>query len=190
MSVAIRTRRDTAANWTSANPTLALGEQGYETDTNKLKFGDGVTAWNSLAYFDGGGVTDHGALTGLGDDDHTQYHNDARGDARYAPIAKGVTNGDSHDHAGGDGAQIDHGGLAGLTDDDHGQYHTDARGDARYAPIAAAVPAGGSTDQVLAKASASDYDLEWQDPAGLTNLDGGAPDSLYGGVTGIDGGTP
>jgi hypothetical protein len=34
----------------------------------------------------------------------------------------GVTNGDSHDHAGGDGAQIDHGGLAGLTDDDHTGY--------------------------------------------------------------------
>lgn len=31
----------------------------------------------------GGGVTDHGALTGLGDDDHAQYHNDARADARY-----------------------------------------------------------------------------------------------------------
>jgi hypothetical protein len=31
----------------------------------------------------GGGVTDHGALTGLGDDDHSQYHNDTRGDARY-----------------------------------------------------------------------------------------------------------
>lgn len=31
----------------------------------------------------GGGITDHGLLTGLGDDDHTQYHTDARGDARY-----------------------------------------------------------------------------------------------------------
>jgi hypothetical protein len=31
----------------------------------------------------GGGVTDHGALSGLLDDDHPQYHNDARGDARY-----------------------------------------------------------------------------------------------------------
>lgn len=30
------------------------------------------------------GVTDHGALTGLTpDDDHPQYHTDARGDARY-----------------------------------------------------------------------------------------------------------
>lgn len=30
-----------------------------------------------------GGVTDHGALTGLSDDDHPQYHNDTRGDIRY-----------------------------------------------------------------------------------------------------------
>lgn len=32
-------------------------------------------------------VTDHGALTGLADDDHTQYHTDARGDARYSLLA-------------------------------------------------------------------------------------------------------
>lgn len=42
----------------------------------------------------GGGVTDHGALTGLGDDDHTQYHNDTRGDARYVPLARLVATGD------------------------------------------------------------------------------------------------
>jgi hypothetical protein len=35
----------------------------------------------------GGGVTDHGALTGLADDDHTQYLTDSRGDARYALLA-------------------------------------------------------------------------------------------------------
>ncbi|HVZ05497.1 DUF2793 domain-containing protein [Hyphomicrobium sp.] len=34
----------------------------------------------------GGGVTDHGMLTGLADDDHLQYHTDARGDARYTPL--------------------------------------------------------------------------------------------------------
>jgi hypothetical protein len=60
------------------------------------------------------GVTDHGALTGLADDDHGQYHTDARGDARYAPIAKGVTNGDSHDHSGGGGAQIAYASLSGT----------------------------------------------------------------------------
>ncbi len=29
------------------------------------------------------GTSDHGALTGLADDDHSQYHNDTRGDVRY-----------------------------------------------------------------------------------------------------------
>lgn len=33
-----------------------------------------------------GGVTDHGALTGLADDDHPQYYNQARGDARYSQL--------------------------------------------------------------------------------------------------------
>lgn len=41
----------------------------------------------------GGGVTDHGALTGLSDDDHTQYHNDTRGDARYPPLARTISPG-------------------------------------------------------------------------------------------------
>ena len=43
-------RTDTAANWTSANPILLLGELGHESDTDKLKIGDGVTNWNSLTY--------------------------------------------------------------------------------------------------------------------------------------------
>lgn len=41
----------------------------------------------------GGGATDHGALTGLTDDDHTQYHNDTRGDARYLKLAGGTMTG-------------------------------------------------------------------------------------------------
>ena len=46
----IQLRRDTASNWTSANPTLAQGELGVETDTSKIKVGDGSTAWSSLSY--------------------------------------------------------------------------------------------------------------------------------------------
>ena len=46
----IQLRRDTAANWTSVNPTLASGEIGLETDTRLMKAGNGSTAWNSLAY--------------------------------------------------------------------------------------------------------------------------------------------
>jgi len=64
----IQLRRGTAAQWVSANPVLAAGEQGYETDTNKLKIGNGSTAWNSLSYAitgAAGTVTSITAGTGL-----------------------------------------------------------------------------------------------------------------------------
>lgn len=70
---------------------------------------------------------DHGDLSGLGDDDHTQYFNQTRGDGRYSLT--------SHLHDGRylqSVPQQDHGGLAGLGDDDHGQYYNQTRGDARY----------------------------------------------------------
>ena len=57
MATQIQFRRDTAANWTSANPTLASGEIGLETDTSKWKLGNGSTAWNSLAYAYAAGST-------------------------------------------------------------------------------------------------------------------------------------
>ena len=50
MSVQIKLRRDTAANWVSVNPILSAGEPGLETDTNKIKYGDGSSRWNSLPY--------------------------------------------------------------------------------------------------------------------------------------------
>lgn len=65
---AVQIRRGTAAQWTSANPILASGEMGYETDTRKAKMGDGSTAWNSLSYFvtgASGTVTSVAAGTGL-----------------------------------------------------------------------------------------------------------------------------
>jgi len=54
MRITIKTRRDTASEWTSVNPILSLGEMGIETDTRKIKFGDGTTEWNSLQYISAG----------------------------------------------------------------------------------------------------------------------------------------
>jgi hypothetical protein len=56
----IQVRRGTASQWTSTNPTLAAGEFGFETDTNKLKCGNGSTAWNSLTY-----INNDGDITGV-----------------------------------------------------------------------------------------------------------------------------
>ena len=53
------------SQWTSANPTLAAGEWGYETDTGKVKIGNGSTAWASLGYTGSGTVTSITAGTGL-----------------------------------------------------------------------------------------------------------------------------
>ena len=51
MAIQIQIRRDTASNWSSNNPTLAIGELGFVTDTSQLKIGSGSVAWNSLPYF-------------------------------------------------------------------------------------------------------------------------------------------
>jgi hypothetical protein len=56
----IQVRRGTAAQWVSANPVLAAGEFGFETDTNKLKCGNGSTVWNSLSY-----IAADGDITGV-----------------------------------------------------------------------------------------------------------------------------
>ena len=64
-------------------------DSGVSTDGYVLTSdGAGNAAWEASV----SGVTDHGALTGLADDDHTQYHNDTRGDARYSLL--------SHNHTG------------------------------------------------------------------------------------------
>ena len=50
VQVRFQFRADTAANWTTIDPVLLANELGRETDTGKIKIGDGTTAWSSLAY--------------------------------------------------------------------------------------------------------------------------------------------
>jgi hypothetical protein len=50
MAIQIQFRRDTAANWATANSVLAQGEFGLNLDTSQLKIGDGTTHWTGLAY--------------------------------------------------------------------------------------------------------------------------------------------
>jgi hypothetical protein len=51
MATRMQQRRGTAAQWTAADPILAAGEIGFETDTNQFKIGDGVNEWADLSYF-------------------------------------------------------------------------------------------------------------------------------------------
>ena len=73
MTTRIKFRRDTAANWTAENPVLALGEPGFEQDTNKLKIGDGETAWSLLDYASGGSdslTSDHAISITVGNSEY------------------------------------------------------------------------------------------------------------------------
>lgn len=51
MANIIQLRRDTATNWTSADPILNQGEIGVETDTLKFKIGNGSSVWSALEYY-------------------------------------------------------------------------------------------------------------------------------------------
>lgn len=57
ITVTLKVRQDTAANWASKNSVLSAGEFGYDTTNKVLKLGDGSTAWKALAaiQFEGGG---------------------------------------------------------------------------------------------------------------------------------------
>ena len=63
MTTRIKLRRDTAANWTTGNPILAAGEPGLESDTGKIKYGDGVSRWNVLEHSGGDQLVNEGSIT-------------------------------------------------------------------------------------------------------------------------------
>ena len=57
LNTKLKCRTDTYQNWKDNNPLLLVGEIGYESDTNKIKIGDGSTNWNDLPYLTSGSDT-------------------------------------------------------------------------------------------------------------------------------------
>lgn len=64
VNIRFKVRGRLAADWTSGNEVLLDRELGLETDTRKFKFGDGATAWNSLAYASGLTTINNGDWSG------------------------------------------------------------------------------------------------------------------------------
>lgn len=95
MASRIQFRRGLAASWASVNPVLAQGEPGYETDTNKTKVGDGVTAWNALSYSVVPGIdalltqheSDTTSVHGISDTANLVYTADSRLSDARTPVA-------------------------------------------------------------------------------------------------------
>ena len=63
----LQLRRGTATEWPTANPVLAQGELGYETDTNQYKVGDGTSTWSALSYGGIAGPSQTEVLESYGD---------------------------------------------------------------------------------------------------------------------------
>jgi hypothetical protein len=122
-------------------------------------------------------------------------------DTAYAPIGEGVTNGDSHDHSGGDGAQIDHTGLANKGTNTHAQLDTFIASKAAASGLASLDgsskvvqdPANATATPTAGKIPIADGDGtldDWITPGGDGNVVGpdGAVDgnvAIYNGVTGL-----
>lgn len=115
------------AAWVDAHPGVAPLTTAQRDGLSAMELWDGRVVLNLttglLEKYNAAGaawaaasVSDHGALTGLGDDDHPQYLTTGRHDT---PARHGST-------------VVDHGSIGGLADDDHPQYHNDVRGDLRY----------------------------------------------------------
>ena len=53
-TVKVDIRRDSASDFDESNPLLKAGEPGFETDTYRLKIGDGTSLWRVLPYINSG----------------------------------------------------------------------------------------------------------------------------------------
>jgi hypothetical protein len=148
----IKVRRDSAANWTFADPTLASGEIGFETDTNQIKIGNGVDEWTLLDYASGGASVEISETAPADPDAGNVWFNSTDGtayiyyDNAWVSLNPGIA-----------GPQGPSGVTASTTAPvDTGVLWVDTDEEPDVP-----VPAGGATGQVLAKVSATDYDTAW-----------------------------
>lgn len=135
----LRQRYDTAANWTSEDPTLAAGEMGVESDTRKVKLGDGSTAWTSLAYAP---VVAVGQIDASGTADDTTF---LRGDGEWATPSGGSSAAVAA-HAYATSAQtLPHATVTAITLDaenfDTDSFHDNATNNTRFT-----IPSDGAYD--------------------------------------------
>ena len=83
ISARIQHKYDTASNWATNNPVLLAGELGIEAGTGLIKIGDGITAWNSLAYINDFGQSNSAGVTAAANDTLSAAELEASGVPMY-----------------------------------------------------------------------------------------------------------
>ncbi len=142
-----------------ASGGFAVGSRWVNVATDKefvcVDAAGGAAVWRETTQ-GGGTASDHGSLAGLGDDDHPQYHTDARADGWLATktsddVAEGTVN--RYMTLAGSGS------AAAAARSDHDHTGTYAASSHTHPGL---VPSGGSTGQILAKRSSANHDTVWQ----------------------------
>lgn len=146
----LQIRRDIESGWVNSNPVLRSGEFGYETDTNRLKVGDGSTTWTALEYVTGGSYS-----VSAEPPDNPQtgsvWFNAENGRTYIYYDSYWVEIGGDPGPQGPDNLIISD---TAPENRDVLWYDTSEPGDA-------VLPVGGTTGQVLVKLSNDDYDVGW-----------------------------
>jgi hypothetical protein len=110
---------NTTAQWNaSALQSSPLSATLVPITNQALVYNGSVWTASTIAAGGGGGVTDHGALTGLEDNDHPQYVLSATNNTLSSTVSNHIASASVHFTQ----AEIDHGGILGLSDNDHPQY--------------------------------------------------------------------
>ena len=150
----IKIRRDSSSNWTFSDPILADGEIGFESDTNRIKIGNGDDVWTLLKYAS--------ASLEISETEPTEpnegnvWFNSTNGrayifyDLTWVDLNPGIA-----------GPQ----GVSGVISSSEAPEDTSVLWvDVTEEPAAmVSVPAGGDTGQVLSKVDATDYEIQWID---------------------------
>lgn len=139
---------------TTDETTLVSPTSELDFDPAFFEVSDGGDGLAGITFIGTTGVSDHGALTGLADDDHPQYLTEAEGDAAYADISEPIAAAhltdatDAHD-------------ASAVSIVDTGNYYSGTEVEAALQELGAAI--GGTTidveDDTTPVASASTLDF-------------------------------
>ena len=186
MRTKIQIRRGSSTSWENANPTLAEGEIGYESNTGNMKIGDGVTAWNDLPVWSGGGGNQSGwsGYSGFSGIDGVDGY---AGESGYSGVS-GDTGGQGDSGYSGQLGDSGYSGTDGLDGNDGNSGYSGQVGSSGYSGASGLNGAAAYSGYSGASGfDGADGFSGTSGDSGYSGVSGGPGDSGYSGVSGKSG---